>query len=382
MTIDVAVVAVVGFLATADAAWNEAGTRQADWLTFALVVVSVVPLIVRRRFPLTVSLVCGAALTGWYVLGHHGELLNLPTMVALYTVAVQGGRRRTVTVGLLASAWSGILGFTSDTPYGARGGSPVLEMVWPWVPLLLGEVVRGRRELLDEYAARATRAEADRDREARRRVDEERLRIARELHDIVAHTVAAMNVQAGLAADAFDVQSDVARGALKQVRESGRAALGELDATVALLRDGRTASPTTTPLPTLDRLAELVNRTAGAGVDVTLRRDTGDRPMPAVVELTAYRIVQEALTNVIRHADARHAAVSVIRDGDALVVEIADDGSVDVAGPASPTGPAGGFGLVGMEERAAVVGGHVEHGPRPGGGFAVRAVLPLEGTPA
>jgi signal transduction histidine kinase len=190
-----------------------------------------------------------------------------------------------------------------------------------------------------------------------------------------------MNVQAGLAADAFDVQPDVARGALKQVRESGRAALGELHATVALLRDGRTAT-SAAPLPTLDRLAELVDRTAGAGVDVTLHRDTGDRPLPAVVELTLYRIVQEALTNVIRHAHARYAAISVVRNGDALAVEIVDDGEVSGPGPASPAGPAGGFGLVGMEERAAAVRGHVEHGPRSGGGFAVRAVLPVEGTPA
>jgi signal transduction histidine kinase len=377
-TIDLAVVAVVGFLTTADAAWNEAGTRQADWLTFALVVVSVLPLMVRRRFPVTVSLVCGAALTGWYVLGHHGELLNLPTMVGLYTVTVQGNRRRTLAVGVVASAWSGILGFTDDSPYGAPGGSPVLEMIWPWVPLLLGEVVRGRRELLDEYAARATRAEAEREREARRRVDEERLRIARELHDIVAHTVAAMNVQAGLAADAFDRQPDVARGALKQVRESGREALGELHATVALLRDGRTTS--TTPAPTLDRLGDLVDRTATAGVDVTLHRDTGDRPLPAVVELTVYRIVQEALTNIIRHTNARHAAVSVARDGDVLAVEITDDGTVDAAG--SSPGATGGFGLVGMEERVSAVGGQIEHGPQLGGGFAVRAMLPLEGTHA
>src|SRR5918996_1998741 len=146
--VDVAVAAVVAFPTAMDAWWNEAGSRQADGFTYALTVVSIGALLFRRRWPFASALVCGSALTGWYVLGHHGELLNLPTMVALYTIAVQGNRRTTLVTALVASTWSGILGFTSSDPIGARGGSPVLETITPLVPLALGEATRLQRELV------------------------------------------------------------------------------------------------------------------------------------------------------------------------------------------------------------------------------------------
>src|SRR5215207_10280313 len=129
----------------------------------------------------------------------------LGVMVALYTVAVQGDRRATIITAVVASAWSGVLGFTSDDPIGARGGSPVLEMIWPLVPLALGEATRSRREL-------AAYAEAERDREAQRRVEAERARMAREFHDVVAHTMAAVNVQMAAAVAAFDTDPDTAGG--------------------------------------------------------------------------------------------------------------------------------------------------------------------------
>jgi signal transduction histidine kinase len=196
MAVDVLVVGAVAVPTMLDAWWNVPGTRQADWVTYLLVAVSLGALVLRRRWPLGVAVVCGGALTGLFALGHRGELLNLATMVALYTVAVQGSRRRTVIVGVVAAVWSVGLAELFDEPV---VGSPMLEILWPQVPLLLGEVVRGRRELLGEYAARAARAEADRELEARRRVEEERLRIAREFHDVVAHTMAAVNVHMGVA---------------------------------------------------------------------------------------------------------------------------------------------------------------------------------------
>jgi len=370
--VDVLVAGAVAVPVTLDAWWNEPGTRQADAITYLLVVVSVGALLVRRRWPVAVAVVCGAAVTTWYLLGHHGEALNVPTMVALYTVAAWGDRRRTTVVGVVAVVWSAAVSWGADP-----SGFPVAESVWPLLALLLGEVVRGRREQLDEYAARAARAEAEREKEAHRQVEEERLRIARELHDIVAHTVAAMNVQAGLAADAFDSRPDLARGALAQVRASGREALQELHAVVAVLRDDR-ASGAPLPTPRLSQLDELVERTAATGLTVTLRRETGEQSLPAVVELATYRIVQEALTNVIRHAAARHTDVSVIRANGAVVVEVTDDGTTAGNGGR----PAGGFGLVGMAERAAAIGGTVEHGRLPGGGFRVRAVLPVDGARA
>lgn len=371
---------------TLDAWWNVPGTRQADELTYLLVVISIAALLVRRRWPVAVAGICGAALTGWFVLGHHGELLNLPTIVALYTVAAQGNRRRSLFVGAPAVLWSSALVFSVDTSsasFASDFGYPVTETLWPIVALLLGETVRNRRELLAEYAARATRAEADREREARRRVEEEHLRIAREFHDVVAHTVTAMNVQTGLALDAFDVRPEVARRALQQARASGREALQELGATVSVLRDSSTERPTT-PVPTLGQIEELVDRAKSTGIGVTLSQEVDAQGLPAVVELAAYRIVQEALTNIVRHAGARTATVSVTSTEDAVVVEVTDDGtSAALVTPASTgdePGRPSGFGLIGMRERAAAIGGRVEFGRAPEGGFRVRASLPLNGS--
>ncbi|MCX4903016.1 sensor histidine kinase [Streptomyces sp. NBC_00878] len=398
LTTDLLVVAVVGLFTASDAASNDPDYRQADGITWLLLAVSLIALLGRRRWPVPVAVVTGAACAGWALYGHIGELLNLPVIVALYTVAVLGDRRRTLWTGLVASLVSGAVALRVGRDVANPQGLPLLEMIWPLVPLLLGEVIRTRRQLMDEYAARATRAEEEREREAARRVHEERLRIARELHDIVAHTVTAMAVQAGVALDALDTRPEVSRQAMRQVRDSGKEAVGELRATVTVLRDHD--RETTTPAPGLAQLPELVDRFTDSGVDAALRQvGTADGLSP-MVELAAYRIVQEALTNVAKHSGSRHAAVSVTRQGDRLSVEIADDGPPSETGPPpesappSRTGPPsetgsplrigppshiapGGFGLVGMRERAAAVGGSIEYGPVSGGGFRVRAVLPV-----
>ncbi|MEV5981926.1 sensor histidine kinase [Streptomyces sp. NPDC052114] len=392
---DLLVVVVVGLFAGADLAVNEPGYRQADqwsWLLFAL---SLCALMGRRRWPVAVASVTGAACAGWALYGHIGELLNLPVIVALYTVAVQGSRRRTAWVALIAAAASGTVALAVGKDVVNPQGLPVLEMVWPLVPLLLGEVVRTRRQLLAAYAARAERAEADREREAARRVHEERARIARELHDVVAHTVAAMTVQAGLALDALDRRPDVAREAMRTVRDAGKEAVRELRATVTVLREP--GGDPTAPAPGVGRIPDLVAGFTGNGTDVVLRQDVREAAaLPRMVDLAAYRIVQEALTNVVRHADARHAAVSVGLWGRRLCVEVVDDGrghdgrgqdakghdgeANDERGRDAP-GDEGGFGLLGMRERASAVGGSIEYGPLPGGGFRVRAELPVDATP-
>ncbi|MFC9269731.1 sensor histidine kinase [Streptomyces zhihengii] len=367
---DWAVAAVTALLTGSDAAVNDPGYRQADAVTWTLFAVSVGALLVRSRYPVAVAVVTGAACAGWALYGHIGELLNLPVMVALYTVAVRGDRTRTIRAGLVAAPASGVVSLIAGIDVAQPQGAPLLEMLWPLVPLLLGEVVRGRRELVRHYADRAARAEAEREREARRRVEQERLRIAREVHDVVAHTVSAMTVQAGLALDAFDARPEVAREAMRQVRASGKEAVRELRATVGVLRsDG---APPTGPVPRLEGLGDLVRRLDATGLDVGLRVDAEDGDAPRLVELAAYRIVQEALTNVIKHARARHAAVSVRRDGDWLTVEVLDDGT------AAPPADGAGFGLAGMRERAVAVGGTVEAGPVPGGGWRVRARLPAD----
>lgn len=374
---DLAVAALVALLTGLDAAVNDSGHRQADWLTWLLYAVSVAALLVRSRWPVAVTVVTGAACAGWALYGHIGELLNLPVMVALYALAVQGDRRRTLRTAVLAALVSGVVSFIAGKDVAQPQGAPLLEMLWPLVPLLLGEVVRGRRELMKEYADRAERAEADREREARRKVDQERVRIARELHDVVAHTVSAMTVQAGLALDALDSRPEVARTAMRQVRTSGKEAVRELRATVGVLREGRRA-PSVDPAPRLAQLDELVERVRGGGLRVSLHVDTGGRELPQLMELAAYRIVQEALTNVIKHADARHVAVSVAAAGGRLAVEVTDDGTA-TAGDAARTGE--GYGLIGMRERTTAVGGGLEAGPLQGGGWRVRAVLPVDEIP-
>ncbi|MFF0260432.1 sensor histidine kinase [Streptomyces microflavus] len=368
---DLLVVAVVGLFTASDAAVNDPGYRQDDALTWALLAVSLVALAFRRRRPVAVLCVTGAACAGWALHGHIGELLNLPVIVALYTVAVLGDRRRTLWTGLAAAAVSGVVALIVGRDVVNPQGLPVLEMVWPLVPLLLGEAVRTRRELLAEYAARAARAEEEREREADRRVRQERVRVAREIHDILAHTVSAMTVQAGVALDALDTAPEVSRRAMTQVRASGKEAVRELRATLSVLR----ATESTAPAPRLDQLAELVAGVEAGGVRVVLRRAPAGAAYPAVVGTTAYRIVQEALTNVVKHSGAGRVAVSLTGGDTHLDIEIVDDGP-----PRSEPAAGKGFGLIGMRERVLAVGGTLAYGPVPGGGFRVHAELPTEGA--
>ncbi|MDT0307980.1 sensor histidine kinase [Streptomyces sp. DSM 44917] len=359
---------VVGGVTAADLASNVPGSREDDWLSWSVMAVSVAGLLAHRRHPMAAAAVTGVGALTWTVSGHLGELLNLPAMVCLYYVALAGSRRRTWRVALLAAFASGAAAVAAGQEEGVVP-SPVLEMAIPLVPLLLGEVVRGRHEM-------ARRAAAEHRRETARRVREERVRMARELHDVIAHTVSAMTVQAGVALDALDSRPEMTRSALRQVRESGRSAVRELRTTLAMLRD-ETDGPAQplTPAPRLDGLPELIERLP---LSVTLHAGKAGG-LPPVVELAAYRIVQESLTNAVKHAGARRATVLVHPAGGHLLIEITNDGP-----PHAPAVAAGeGFGLLGMRERAHSVGGTLEYGPLPTGGFKVRATLPTapEGPP-
>ncbi|GAA4443087.1 histidine kinase [Phytohabitans houttuyneae] len=221
---------------------------------------------------------------------------------------------------------------------------------WSW-----GELARIRA---------ARRAE-----ERRRIVADERARLARELHDVVAHTVSLMVVQAGAAADVFDARPEKARAALDTIQEHGRAALAELRAMLETMRAGE--PDPRGPQPGLDQVDALASALGSAGLAVAVNRDGAARDVPANVSLSAYRIVQESLTNTLRHARATRADVDLRWTDGALLVEVTDDGS------AAPAG-GGGAGLIGMRERARLVGGTLEAGPLPAGGFRVSARLPLE----
>jgi signal transduction histidine kinase len=226
---------------------------------------------------------------------------------------------------------------------------------WTW-----GELWRTRR---------GRRADA-----ARRAIADERARIARELHDVVAHNVSLIVVQAVAAEDVFDARPDVARDALRKIEVSGRAALAELRRLLETVRPD-TAEDGNEPQPGLDRLDALAESVQAAGLEVVVRREGAAVALPAGVDLSAYRIVQEALTNTLRHAGASRAEVTVRYGPREIGVEVVDDGAGAAAGAVD--GESAGHGIVGMRERAALVGGTVEVGAAPGGGFRVRADLPL-----
>jgi signal transduction histidine kinase len=238
---------------------------------------------------------------------------------------------------------------------------------WLLVLATVAEVIRMRRE-------RALEAERMRDEEARRRVTDERLRIARELHDVLAHNISLINVQAGVALHLMDEQPGQARSALATIKAASKEALGELRSVLGVLRQVDEGSPRR-PTPSLARLHDLVTGAQSAGLTVRTEIEGDVRPLPASVDLAAFRIVQEALTNATRHAGpAATTTVRVTYGPTDLTVLIEDDGR----GAPSMNSP-GGSGIVGMRERVAAHGGDIEVGPRPGGGFRVRARLPLDG---
>jgi signal transduction histidine kinase len=236
------------------------------------------------------------------------------------------------------------------------------------VSLVLGDTIRSRGALRAAARERVYREAHQREEENRRRLADERLRIARDLHDTLAHSLVAINVRAGVAADLHDSQDPTA--ALRDIKEASAAALRDLRATLGLLR-GPDDSVPTAPLLDLESLPGLIENARAAGLRADARVAVNGTTVPAAIGRTAYRIVQEALTNVLRHADASSALVHIAASPDKLTVEVTDDGR------AHPAAPTPGHGLLGMAERAAAVGGRLEVGPRARGGWRVSAELPL-----
>jgi signal transduction histidine kinase len=353
--------------------------RSADWrapdaLAYLLLAAGPAALLLRRRWPLgvlAVTLACGLA----YAARTYPEgPSHLAVFPALWTVALTVPRRRawlaaTLTAVAVAGAELFLYGETMFD------GEPLYAAVTVFAAMWWGEAVRARRAYVAELRDRAERAERTREEEARRRVDEERLRIARELHDVVSHTIGVISVQAGVAAHLLERRPDKAAESLTAIRQASDEALGELHAMLGVLRerDGDGGTPLA-PAPGLAELDALVAQAAGAGVEVQVSLEGAPRPLPAAVDLACYRVVQESLTNVVRHAGASRAEITVRHSDGRVVVEVIDDGR----GPnGSGNGNSSGQGIVGMRERARSLGGTLEAGPRPGGGFRVQAVLPV-----
>jgi signal transduction histidine kinase len=340
-------------------------------LTWLVTVVVYGALVARRRFPLGTM---GIAVIGSVLLmaGGMGYPLTLPAVFyALCLLALEAGPGRTLAVGITVKA--ALLSASLITHPGITG---FVILLWAALAVTTGSATRSHRAYVTEVEKRARRAEQDREDEANRRVAEERLRIARELHDAVGHHVALINVQAGaLACLLEDEDLRQAGESVAHIQRASEEALEELRLTVGLLREPGAAEPAepAEPLPGLAQLEELIDSFAGAGLQVT-RKVTGQaRPLPEAVELTAYRVIQESLTNTRKHAGCDTAVVRLGYAAGALSLAVEDEGKPAARGRLTP----GGHGIVGMQERVAALGGHLSAGPRPDGGYRVFAELPL-----
>jgi signal transduction histidine kinase len=335
-------------------------------------------LAMRRRFPgtgllLVVAVQIGLSLTGT------APGANVPAeLIAPYSVAAYAGRRvRTATAVVAAAVLVALAlpsGYGADVRSGALGLLVGGAGAW-----LAGALVRGRRAGVGRLAERAARLERERDLLTRQAVADERLRIARELHDVVAHNLSVVVVQAQALQPAAARDPELVRTLAMSIEDVGREALEEMRHLLGVLRADSADTDTEAlgPQPGLDRLGALVDQVRQAGLPVELSVTGRPRPLPTAVALSAYRIVQEALTNVLKHAGPASARVVVdYRDG-GLVIAVTDDGRGAAAELARPAVPGFGHGLVGMRERAALFGGDLRAGPQSGGGYEVRAQIPL-----
>jgi len=351
-------------------------------LAVVLVVAQTVPLVWRRRHPLATSVVVGAACMAYGLAPLPDLVTNVAPggLVALYSMAAYCSRRTAAIVG----AVTGVVVLAALLPTQAE--ADFLDYLLVYLLLgsawMLGDLARTQRAYTAQLEDQAVRLERERELESRRAVAEERARIARELHDVIAHNVSMMVVQAE--AGPVVVERDPARAvaAFDSIATTGRQALGEMRRLLGVLREGD-QTPVLAPQPGIGQLPELVERVRQAGVPVELVVEGEPAPLPPGVDLSAYRIVQEALTNTVKHAGPSRARVRVRYGERHLELEVTDDGH----GPGDSNGRSGGGngrsggqgqGLIGMRERAGLFGGRLEAGPRPGGGFAVLAHLPFD----
>jgi signal transduction histidine kinase len=338
-----------------------------------LVLLHTLPLAARRRFPLAVLATSVASGLAFAALGLPPDMLWVAVPVAVYSVAAYGDRW--VALAGLVVAEVG-LAVVQLTPGRTGVNTWVGNMGFLAATWLLGHFVGIRRLYVLQLEERTAELERAREELARRAVVEERLRLARELHDVVAHAMSVIAVQSGVGAHVANTQPKEAAKALAAIEATSRAALTELRRLLGVLRQADEPRGDLAPVPGLADLEGLLAEVARAGLAVKLRVN-GTRPqLPAGVELSAYRIIQEALTNVVKHAGPTRAQVVVGYRDQEVTVEVTDDGR-GVVTSASDGRVGTGHGLIGMRERVQVFGGDLEVGPRPGGGFRVAARLPL-----
>jgi signal transduction histidine kinase len=334
--------------------------------SYVLAIAAAVPLVWRSRAPLAAlfgvelgAVLCAAAFdASWSA--------TALVLVQLFAVALVGNRSRSLLLGALTAIGVVLAIILIDGTVEPTGA--VLRIALVFAAVAVGDTIRSRAALRLATREQAEREQREREETAERRAASERLQIAQELHDTLAHSLVAINVRAGVGLDLRNTQDPVA--ALEDIKHVSATALGDLRATLSLLRRRGDAAPTV-PALGLDQLPGLIDYARGAGLRAALDLQTNGAPVPSAVGAAAYRIVQEALTNVVRHAEATTAQVRIQESGDSLEIEISDDGRAN----GGDTGP--GLGLQGMVERSAALGGRIDVGPRQEGGWRVHAVLPL-----
>jgi signal transduction histidine kinase len=362
------------------------GAGGSDPLSITLLLLETLPLIVRRRWPIPVLAVTLAATVAHAFLVE-GQIVNesLGALVALFTVAERYDRRVSVAAACIAAASFAAVIFTRAAGADVAVTGFLSTMLAVVVVLALGDWSRTRRRYGAAIEENARLQEAEREDRSRRAVEAERERIARELHDIVTHHVSVIVIQAGAGLTALDRRPEGARSALEAIDRTGREALTDMRRMLGILGAPRDAENATTddttrePMPGLERLGRLIEEVRAAGLPVELSMEGERPPVDAGVELSAYRIVQEALTNALKHARGARARVRIAYEPRAIDIEVTDEGGSgrrDVG-----QGAGGGRGLIGMRERVALYAGEFEAAPTPTG-FRVHARLPLDSQPA
>jgi len=350
-------------------------SREFDGLQLFLIILMTVPLVLRRVYPTPVFFVILAAWVVERALNYPETLAWTGLVIAFYTIGAELSRRSSLRIGGITALF--ILGGTGmgvATLETISGVSLVTTMIITVTPLLVGREIREQRRRVDDMRERVERAERDREEKAYRAVADERTRIARELHDVVAHQMTVMTLQADGARRIADGSDPRVVQALETISDAGHSALTEMRRMVGLLRTPEEASETE-PLPRLAEVEQLVEKVKAAGVPVDLEVEGDVRRLTDGTELSAYRIVQESLTNSVRHGGPDvTATVAIEYKEDHLDLHILDDGR----GASAESGDEVGHGIVGMRERITVLGGEFSAGPRTGGGYEVHAIIPIE----
>ncbi|GGR57499.1 sensor histidine kinase [Streptomyces aurantiogriseus] len=377
-------VVLFGISLVAETTKQEATGTDAPALTIPVVLLLCLVIALRRRMPEKMLLLAGAIGLAQLVLDVPTTPADFAFVVIVYTVAATGARwasRLALGVGLCAASLAQLRWPEQDSSIAGNIAIVVFQTLPFALAWVLGDSMRTRRAYFAQLEERAARLEKEREAQAKVAVAAERARIARELHDVVAHNVSVMVVQADGAAYVLDAAPDQAKKALETISSTGRQALAEMRRLLGVLRTGEhQEGGEYVPQPDVEQIEDLVEQCRGSGLPVDFKIEGTPRPLPSGVELTAYRIVQEALTNTRKHGGPNAgASVRLVYFDDGLGLLVEDDGKGAPHELYEEGGADGhGHGLIGMRERVGMVGGTLDAGPRPGGGFRISALLPLK----